>query len=68
MKQIQSLDKIVESLINLRTELVALGYPEFAFKINSCMCSEYPHSTHSNAWREKYAEENWIKGNENEAV
>lgn len=65
MKQIQSLDKIVESLTNLRNEMVALGYSEFAFKINSCLFSEYPHSTHSKAWHEKYAAENWFKGEQN---
>jgi hypothetical protein len=65
MKQIQPVDKIVESLINLRTEMVALGYSEFAFKINSCLFNEYPHGPHSQAWREKYAEENWIKGEQN---
>ena len=65
MKQLQSPDKIVESLINLRTEMVAQGYPEIAFKINSCLFSEYPHAPHSVAWREKYAVENWIKGEQN---
>ena len=65
MKQLQPQDKMVESLLNLRNELVSLGYSEFAFKINSCLFSEYPHSTHSKAWREKYVAENWIKGEQN---
>ena len=64
-KQIQSPEKMVESLLNLRNELVRRGYSEIAFKINSCLFSEYPHSTHSPAWREKYAAENWIKGGQN---
>ena len=61
-KQIQSLNKIVESLINLRNEMVARGDSEYAFKINSCLFSEYPHAPHSAAWREKYAAENWFQG------
>lgn len=61
-KQIQPLDSIVNSLINLRTEMVARGESEIAFKINSCLFSEYPHTPHSAAWREKYAAENWVQG------
>ena len=59
-KQIQPLDKIVESLINLRNEMIARGDSEYAFKINSCLFSEYPHELHSAAWREKYAASSWI--------
>lgn len=65
MKKIQPQEKIIESLLNLRTEMVNRGYSEIAFKINSCLFSEYPHLPHSQAWREKYAEENWIKGGQN---
>lgn len=61
-KQIQPVDKIVESLINLRNEMVTRGDSEYAFKINSCLFSEYPHTPHSAQWREKYAAENWITG------
>lgn len=62
MKQIQSVEKIVNSLTNLRNEMAAQGQSEIAFKINSCMFAEYPHAPHSQAWREKYAAENWIRG------
>lgn len=62
MKQLRSQEKIVESLLNLRDEMAARGDSEYAFKINSCLFSEYPHAPHSQAWREKYAAENWIKG------
>jgi len=64
-KEIQSVEQIVQSLINLRNEMVACGRSEIAFKINSCLFSEYPHAPHSAAWREKYAAENWIKGAQN---
>ena len=65
MKQLQSQEKMVESLLNLRNELARRGYSEIAFKINSCLFNEYPHSTHSSAWREKYVSSNWIKGEQN---
>ena len=65
MKQLQAQEKIVESLLNLRNEMARRGYSEIAFKINSCLFSEYPHTPHSASWREKYASENWIKGEQN---
>lgn len=49
-KQIQPVEQIVQSLINLREELVARGATEIAFKINSCLYSEYPHANHKPDW------------------
>lgn len=59
-KPLQPTEKIVQSLINLRDEMVALGHSEIAFKINSCLFSEYPHEVHSKAWREKYSPDSWM--------
>ena len=59
-KQIQPVEQIVQSLLNLRNEMVARGQSEIAFKINSCLFSQYPHEPHSAAWREKYAASSWI--------
>lgn len=59
-KQLQAPERVVQSLLNLRDELVARGESEIAFKINSCLFSEYPHAAHSPAWRAKYAAESWV--------
>ena len=65
MKQVQPIEQVVQSLLNLRNEMAANGQSEIAFKINSCLFSEYPHKPHSEAWRKKYAAESWIKGTQN---
>lgn len=66
MKQAQPVEKIIESLIILRNEMVALGYPEFAFKINSCIVGDYSSASNSIVQRQKYAFENWYVKLEND--
>ena len=46
-KPVQPAEKVVESLMNLREELLGqddLKSREIVFKINSCLFSEYPHA------------------------
>ena len=64
-KQIQPVEQIVEAMIALRDEMVRRGYPEFAFRINSCLYGTYPQKPGSQQWREKYAADSWIKGGQN---
>lgn len=64
-KPIQPADQIVKAMIALRDEMAQRGYSEFAFRINSCLYGPYPHKPGSTEWREKYAPESWIKGDQN---
>ena len=45
MKQLQTQEKMVESLLNLRNELARRGYSEIAFKINSCLFKSRKYHT-----------------------
>ena len=49
-KQIQNPELVIQSLLNLRAELIARGESEIVFKINSCLYSEYPHANHASSW------------------
>lgn len=58
-------DVLVESLLNLRTEMIANGHDEYAMKLNSCIYSKYPVNHHMDSWNaiyKKYASVGVIPG------